>query len=99
MVCVAVVPIVYILAGKVIYDFRVRRFDMNRRQARLYGLYYGAVVALAALFQAFATVLFSPGGPIELKPYTAVICVVYAALMAVLDFQAWKVLARSKLEE
>ena len=91
--CLVFIPIFYVLAGFVIYPFRVRHLVRGSKQARRYGRYFGAVVFLMALFQAFATILISPGGPEEWRPHTRSIFAVYALLVAILDFQAWRVLA------
>ena len=88
--CFIFVPIFYALAGLVIYDIRARRLGRGSKQARRYGWYFGGVVLLMALFQAFVTILLSPGGPEEARPYVWSICAVYALVIAVLDFQAWR---------
>jgi hypothetical protein len=88
--CFIFVPILYALAGLVIYDFRVRHIGRKSKRARKYGRYFGAVVFLMALFQAFTTVLISPGGPGVSKPVFRIICMGYALLIAILDFQAWR---------
>lgn len=90
------VPIVYLLAGLVICRFRVRHLDPRGQPSRRYGLYFGTIVFLMAVFQAVMMLMISPGGPPGVQPYLPAICVVYALLIAILDYHAWRILSAAK---
>jgi len=61
------VPIICVVAGKMVYDYRVRKYGLTAGRARYYAFFFGVTVLLMAAFQTISTVLFSPGGPEELR--------------------------------
>jgi hypothetical protein len=96
-----ILPLMYIGIAKAIYSYRLSKFETDTPNKELktsvnkYRLLYILAIVLLCFYQAFITIVISPGGPEELKGTFWLWTILYIFLYGILIISAERYLRKA----